>query len=345
MSDWYISHGFHNLFEWAKHKYIRKEGNRYIYPEDLQKQRMGTAKPQQPSLMQRLDDAKQKFTNYRVEHNRRLNDKDNAQYGEGKGRGLINIGKHALKTAASALVPVAGPVLLAKNVVKTAQAPYAYVREQISDYRKGNAPKDKKTGFALKTKEWSKDEDMRAVNPGFHNLDPDTKMNCMYCTNSYELRRRGYDVTADTISKTRFVKDQEDWFDVKDSDISYMGPKSLEFDIDSNPTLNFDANSQESKEVIKKACFGRNYDLGTNFEKEILSKYPEGARGNLMMQAVGCGHSIVWEVEGGKVVIRDCQSGKKYEPPSKILRYGISLKYCRLDDKKVNYNKIKEVVA
>ena len=37
MGDWYIIHGelAHSKGKWKKHKYIRKEGNRYIYPEDL----------------------------------------------------------------------------------------------------------------------------------------------------------------------------------------------------------------------------------------------------------------------------------------------------------------------
>lgn len=31
-----LAHGV----EWRRHKYIRKEGNRYIYPEDLKKKRL-----------------------------------------------------------------------------------------------------------------------------------------------------------------------------------------------------------------------------------------------------------------------------------------------------------------
>ena len=59
--------------------------------------------------------------------------------------------------------------------------------------KKSNVPKIE--GIKLKTRNYSKEKDVKAVNPNYRN-DPGYQTNCVYCSMTYDMRQRGYDVTA-----------------------------------------------------------------------------------------------------------------------------------------------------
>ena len=55
-------------------------------------------------------------------------------------------------------------------------------------------------------------------------------------------------------------------------------------------------------------------DTAVQYLDKELSDYGEGARGNLIFYwKQGSAHSVVWEVENGEVMIRDCQLNKKWK--------------------------------
>lgn len=103
--------------------------------------------------------------------------------------------------------------------------------------------------------------------------------NCAYCTLAYEMRQRGYDVEASTCSQMTFNDENaiESW---------YEGGE-----------------------------FRHPNKAGTaSLEKDILKHSPEGSRGQFcLFLANGGGHSVVYEVKGGEVYIRDCQVNKQWK--------------------------------
>ena len=103
--------------------------------------------------------------------------------------------------------------------------------------------------------------------------------NCMNCTTTYELRRRGYDVEAGRVRiQNAYNNSVTHWF--KDAVVN---------DID--------------KSEVK------------NLETILESNNPPNSRGNLMItRKSGSGHSIVWETDSnGKLKLLDAQLPHKYD--------------------------------
>lgn len=159
---------------------------------------------------------------------------------------------------------------------------------------------DKKTGLKLKNTQMSADDDMAKVNPGFKNWSDGTKSNCLICTATYALRRKGFDVTANGAN---------DGYD-----------------------------TTAMLQAFPKATMRRVQLPKTNKNNELASSLnmPEGAFGNMSVNwKNGGGHSMVISVEGGRVVIRDTQSNKTYRGAAvnKILaRTTGEAKVIRLDN-------------
>ena len=152
-------------------------------------------------------------------------------------------------------------------------------------YRVYQNYKDKDTrydrGLKLKDREFSADEDMAAVNGGRY-LKPwlsfrgDYRKNCMLCSTTYELRRRGYDVKAGESHKGKRWTDLTDVFDISEEDF------------------------------IKR---NREIKPGEDLA-DVIRSFGKNTRGNLNIP----GHSVVWECdENGQPWIRDCQINKKFK--------------------------------
>jgi hypothetical protein len=158
----------------------------------------------------------------------------------------------------------------------------------------------------LKTEATTLDEDMRAINPKFSS-DKDNlyNQNCAVCTLAYDLRRRGYDVMAASEEVT--MGDGSAGLTIREIQKCYKGGTFV--------TMNDLArNNKEISGEIKDAISSEDgVRLGKAVDKELLS-YGEGARGHVVFYwTAGSAHDIVWEVEKGKVVYRDCQTNKKIE--------------------------------
>lgn len=191
--------------------------------------------------------------------------------------------------------------------------------------------KDPKTGLSLKRKEYTDKQDIDKVNPGRLSTNPGWHSNCASCTMTYELRRRGYEVTANknTLGVTR--DDYKKYFDVKP-------PKKIGNRKSSGGTGDVMIWANESRKQHKE------------YAKSVISdlnKLPKGSRGNLSVSwGAGGAHSMHYEITDSGLVIRDAQVKKKYTKDSQFIKLFsnvVSTSYFRLDNAKLKPKYIKEV--
>lgn len=185
--------------------------------------------------------------------------------------------------------------------------------------REKNGELDSKTGLYMKREgEYNERQDLAAVNPGFHNFNSNTKNNCMLCTTTYDLRQRGYDVTAQLDSEGYNFGDLKRWY-----------PK---------------AKFEKSTRVASDGSVMKRKEYVANTIKKLESQ-GDGARGNLMVffnsGNGGGGHSLIYEVQNGKLVIKDSQANIVYKNPQKILRMTEGSSYARLDNVEPDMKRIK----
>lgn len=219
------------------------------------------------------------------------------------------------------------PVGVGVHAIRLGQAAVASYKEKSNNKRIATSDVDAKTGLHLKKEPSTEKEDMARVNPGVHDLNTNTKNNCMMCTTAYDLRRRGYDVAANKTTKGFFTEKINDWY--PDAKIEAIGKKARTY--------------KQLKQLRKENRKGGNKELVAN-TIEALKKQGEGARGNLCVQwAAGGGHSVVYEVKNGEVILRDCQVNKEYKA-EKILKKSLSVEYARLDNVNFDPKAIKEAV-
>ena len=131
----------------------------------------------------------------------------------------------------------------------------------------------------------SRDEDMAAVNPNYNPYDYDYSYNCQRCTFAYEMRRRGYDVEA----------------------VAATGRNNITMYAEGLPSYYVGADKMVNPltMMLKNKSL---YPTSRMVEKELLS-HGEGARGHITTNwKQGGAHVMNWEVENGKVVIRDAQT-------------------------------------
>lgn len=146
----------------------------------------------------------------------------------------------------------------------------------------------------IKTEELPPLADQRLTNPNYDPTNYAYSYNCSYCTTAYDMRRRGYDVEAAPIKKT---DDTPTYREVT----SWYEGAVLRTSRDLIDDYNLKTNSSGQVKVS---------DVTKAMEREMVN-YGEGARGHLCLAwSNGGGHDVIWEVEHGKVVIRDCQINK-----------------------------------
>ena len=159
-------------------------------------------------------------------------------------------------------------------------------------------------------KKQSNAEDQAVINPDYKPKKFDYSYNCSFCTAAYDLRKRGYDVEAMPISVLEgpVVDDILSW---------YKGSKAVSED-----------------RVTEKLPQSKRYKASYRAKalNESLAEYGDGARGHLCMYwKMGGGHDIVWSVENGKVVYRDCQTNQTLDMTN-TLQYVGNYSYVRVDN-------------
>lgn len=213
------------------------------------------------------------------------------------------------------------PYYAALDTARGAQAVAGYFKGKKYSKERNTNPVDEKTGFHLKSKELSPKDDIKRINPDVNDFNTNSKSNCVLCTMTAEMRRRGYDVTANKAG-----------YGYLDRELTRFFP---------NYTVKKYGSAQGLDNA--KAVYGVN----KNFAKDIVSKIekdqPEGSRGNISVQwGTGGGHSMFYEIKNGKLIISDGQIGKIYSDPVKILKNCRSIDIGRLDNLEFDPNGIKE---
>lgn len=184
--------------------------------------------------------------------------------------------------------------------------------------------KDEATGFYKKKKQNSIEEDAKNVNPRFEESrkkgDTRYTTNCMLCTTTFEMRRRGYEVEA---------KPREAWMRTGSDTVKrwFPGAATRMYRPEGN-----DLYYRDYSKMKKEA------------KKDILSQ-GEGARGNLMITwqgSAGAGHSVFYEVHNKKITIVDTQCNRVLPNSDMIFDRASSIVVSRLDDAKFDPDAIKE---
>ena len=181
----------------------------------------------------------------------------------------------------------------------------------ISDNRvfsESNPPKEIKGNHSI-------DDDLRDTNPLYDPFNSSgTTNNCALCSFTYDLRRRGYDVTAK-------------------ASVTGVQPKRSMKDLYEDPKM--DVIAEESwPDVFKTAS----------------EYYPEGARGVVSMVGGkgknGYGHAVVFEIQNGKCVFLDPQINDRHTAVSLTLAKNFDPQYVefiRTDNLKVNFSKLNTI--
>ena len=176
---------------------------------------------------------------------------------------------------------------------------------------------DSKLRFFKKAREYTPEEDLKAINEGMFQISKGGSNNCGLCTTAYELRRRGYDVRANFAEQGRSVKTLSEFF--KNADI------------------------QDDSALANRT----KTEWMAAIERRLL-RQGEGARGNFGGQySFGGGHSIIYEVTKGRVIFRDGQTGETY----RTTRDAIGLftpgksNYFRMDNLEINSDNIHNAVS
>lgn len=172
----------------------------------------------------------------------------------------------------------------------------------------------------LKLKETSAKDDVKRVNPGYTGFDGANSRNCSNCTIAYEMRRRGYDVTAKGLYSGR---QQEDIYKL-------FG----------NPTKHTVAFEEP------KNSFTRGKRLKETVANDISKKMPNGSRGAILVsfRSGGAGHIFNWEVDGGKTKFIDAQVSSTDSGISFSEVAGKSVRYFRTDNAKTNMSLVGNAV-
>lgn len=155
--------------------------------------------------------------------------------------------------------------------------------------------------------------------------------NCGACTIATELRNRGYNVQAKTLSNG-----------ITNDVINNIFTRN-----DGNPVLSKaygkpDLWPLDSKNTISKE--------GIRTVRDSIFKNPEGSRGAISFDYfAGAGHILNWERVGDKIVFNDGQNGKQFIltkdmdalPSDFSLNYARTVYIARLDDCDINLNTYK----
>ena len=167
----------------------------------------------------------------------------------------------------------------------------------LTPYKKGEYPKEADAGYSA---------------------------NCAYCTLTYEIRQRGYDVEASAISWDTLNDSAEigSWY-IDPSTGKTCTPK----------TIGYTALS-DYEDTVKKSLLK---DVGSDGK----------ARGQFLVYwQGGGGHSVVYEVENGKITIRDCQTNEKMSYHDWMVSnelYATGFEYLRTDNKDISKEALKGV--
>lgn len=189
-----------------------------------------------------------------------------------------------------------------------------------------NFERDKESGLRVQKGQHDMWDDMESANPSRFKKVPGSMSNCVLSSIAYDLRRRGFDVSAKVSSSG---------YDDKDLMAVYKNPKAqrLEMPNPPRPMDNSDWVARKTNDFVKRA-------------DEIMNSQPEGSRGMIgfdWWDSLG-GHQAAYEIKNGNCIVVDAQTGNAY-PLSHYARYSQSMDFFRTDNLDVNYDVAKHAVV
>lgn len=180
---------------------------------------------------------------------------------------------------------------------------------------------DENTGLPLKKEDLGQDDDLSKINLGYG--DPFASgaySNCTNCVVAYDLRRRGFDVTAEYAQDGRSSEDYAS---------AYKGGKFNRYTVKSSSI-------DDHNKLVHRAV------------KDILSQ-GDGARGFIEMDYRGhpdWQHVMVYEVKGKTFSLLDGQSNERFDgvDAEETLDYGgTNFGIMRTDNLDVNFDYVKDM--
>lgn len=173
-------------------------------------------------------------------------------------------------------------------------------------------------------KPMSIEQDTKRVNPKYTGLDGAYSNNCSNCTTAYELRRRGYDVTAKGL---------------------YGGRRSDEISTIFGDPEKHSISVPEDTSALK-GIVNRRGRMAYDVLMSDLAKQPNGSRGaiELSFRTGNMGHIFNWEVAGGKPRLID---GQNYGSNPARLFPNVnpeSVRYFRTDNANINMKLVYDAV-
>jgi hypothetical protein len=154
------------------------------------------------------------------------------------------------------------------------------------------------------------DEAIKGTNPRYNPNVEAYNSNCARCVQNYELRRRGFDVTANAYkadsSQFQFNYINATWKDLENK------------------------SAQLSKKYVANA------KVRDRLSSDIIAQNPEGARGFLQMGWKGrnVGHVINWEIKDGEVQFIDAQTSTIWDANYSAWKRMSTPRWVRIDDKR-----------
>jgi len=154
------------------------------------------------------------------------------------------------------------------------------------------------------------DEAIKGTNPRYNPNVEAYNSNCARCVQNYELRRRGFDVTANAYkadsSQYQFNYINATWKDL------------------------------ENKSAQLSEKYVANAKVRDRLSSDIIAQNPEGARGFLQMGWKGrnVGHVINWEIKDGEVQFIDAQTSTIWDANYSAWKRMSTPRWVRIDDKR-----------
>lgn len=229
-------------------------------------------------------------------------------------------------SAEAASIALTAGVLLSELSVLGIKTGLSYANEKRHlKLRDLNSKTDKNTGIPLKDHSMTMVEDARAVNPGYKQVlrypeYQNSIRNCPYCSMSYDLRRRGFDVLAGY------------------SPIGMTDPEMLKFYKGAKQQSISDINQDTGKRSTRA--------MSDNLKHTVLSQ-GDNSRGFISFvwkDSLYSGHVMNYEVSNGKLTLVDSQCGKTYTDwfADRYISRMKDIAVTRTDNLTPNYEAMKE---
>ena len=176
----------------------------------------------------------------------------------------------------------------------------------------------------IQNKKTSKEKDRELVNPNYSTGQYEYTKNCSYCSATYDLRRRGYDVEA--APKSRDTNNTK-------TVIATWYEDTTTKDFRSYRDIYKENGVDVGDGTYKDYLVDHPEEFTEMLEKELISQ-GDGARGIIGVTWTGynSGHAFNYEVENGKVYIVDSQTNEKLKMIDYISR-AESVDYLRTDNR------------